>query len=102
MELFRLTAHELSEKIKKQEVTSQEATASVFQRIETVEPKVKAYITLLKESALQQAEKIDQKIKSGEKIGILAGIPIAIKDNMNIKGVKSTCSSKILNNFISP
>ncbi|MDD5260137.1 MAG: Asp-tRNA(Asn)/Glu-tRNA(Gln) amidotransferase subunit GatA [bacterium] len=102
MELFRLTAHELSEKITKQEVTAQEVTTSVFQRIETMEPKVKAYVTLLKENALQQAETIDQKIKTGEKTGALAGIPIAIKDNMNIKGVKSTCSSKILNNFISP
>ncbi|MDD5491329.1 MAG: amidase, partial [bacterium] len=102
MDLFKLTAHELSEKIRKKEVTSQEATASIFQRIDAVEPKVKAFVTLLKESALQQAEKIDQKIKAGEKTGSLAGIPIAIKDNMNIKGVKSTCSSKILNNFISP
>ncbi len=102
MDLFKLTAHELADKIKKQEVTSQEVTASVFHRIEAVEPKVKAYVTLLKENALQQADKIDQKIKAGEKLGSLAGIPIAIKDNMNIKGVKSTCSSKILNNFIAP
>ncbi|MDD5131850.1 MAG: Asp-tRNA(Asn)/Glu-tRNA(Gln) amidotransferase subunit GatA [bacterium] len=102
MDLFKLTAHELSEKIKKHEVTSQEITTSVFQRIDAVEPKVKAFVTLLKENALQQAEKIDQKIKAGEKTGSLAGIPIAIKDNMNIKGVKSTCSSKILNNFVSP
>ncbi len=102
MELFRLTAHELSEKIKKQEVTSREVTASVFQRIDAVEPKVKAYVTLLKENAFKQAEEIDQKIKAGETTGALAGIPIAIKDNMNLKGAKCTCSSKILNNFISP
>ncbi len=57
---------------------------------------------MLKENAWQQADKIDQKIKAGEKLGPLAGIPIAIKDNMNIRGVRSTCSSKILNNFIAP
>ncbi|MBI5555071.1 MAG: Asp-tRNA(Asn)/Glu-tRNA(Gln) amidotransferase subunit GatA [Elusimicrobia bacterium] len=97
-----MTAHELSEKIRNKEVTSQEVTVSIFKRIEAVEPKVKAYVTLLKENALPQADKIDQKIKAGEKLGSLAGIPIAVKDNMNIKGVRSTCSSKILNNFIAP
>ncbi len=102
MELFAMTAHELSEKIKNKEVTSQEVTTSVFQRIDAVEPKVKAYVTLLKENAFKQAEAIDQKIKAGEPTGALAGIPIAIKDNMNLKGAKCTCSSKILSNFISP
>lgn len=102
MELFKLTAHELTTKIINKEVTSKEITENIFKRIEAVEPKVKAYVTLLKEEALQQAVAVDAKIAAGEKVGALAGIPIAIKDNMNIKGIKTTCSSKILHNFVSP
>ncbi len=102
MDLFNLTAHELTAKIKNKEVTSKEVTENVFKRIEAVEPKVKAYVTLLKDKALAQAAEVDAKIAAGKEAGLLAGIPIAIKDNMNIKGTKCTCSSKILNNFISP
>ena len=102
MDWHKLTGHELAAKIKNKEVTSQAVTESVFQRIEAVEPRVKAYVTLLKDEALAQAKAVDQKIASGQKTGLLAGIPIAIKDNMNIKGSKTTCSSRILNNFVSP
>lgn len=102
MELFKLTAHELSEKIKKKEVTSEELTASIFSRIKSVEPKVKAYVTLLETGAFKQARNIDKKILAGDTVGVLAGIPLTIKDNMHIKGVKTTCSSKILHNFVAP
>lgn len=102
MDLFKLTAHELSEKIKKKEVTSEELTASVFSRIKSVEPKVKAYVTLLETEAFKQARNIDRKISAGDTVGALAGVPITIKDNMNMKHVKTTCSSRILHNFIAP
>ncbi len=73
-----------------------------FKRIDSVEPKIKAYLTLCEETALTQAGKIDERIRKGEKAGQLAGIPIAIKDNICTQGIKTTCASKILGNFIPP
>lgn len=102
MKLNELTAHEIGELVKKGEVSSEEVTKSVFERIEKVEKKVGSFVTLMKEEALKQARWVDEKIKKKEKLPPLAGIPIAIKDNMCIDGVLTTCSSKILENFKSP
>ncbi|OCL27669.1 aspartyl/glutamyl-tRNA amidotransferase subunit A [Orenia metallireducens] len=102
MELYQLTAHQLHEKLVNKEVTAREITESIYNRIEAVEEDVKAYITLTKEDALKQADKVDEKIANGEEIGPLAGIPIAIKDNMSTEGVKTTCASKILHNYKPP
>jgi len=102
MELYQLTAHQLHEKLVNKEVTAREITESIYNRIEAVEQDVKAYITLTKEDALKQADKVDQKIANGEEIGLLAGIPIAIKDNMSTEGVKTTCASQILHNYKPP
>ncbi len=102
MKLNELMAHEIGELIKKKEVSSEEVTKSVFERIEKVEGKVNSFITLAKEEALRKARAVDEKIKKKENISPLAGVPIAIKDNMCIDGVLTTCSSKILKNFKSP
>ncbi|MCG2675734.1 aspartyl/glutamyl-tRNA amidotransferase subunit A [bacterium] len=102
MKLNELTAYEISKLIRKGEVSSEEVTKSVFERIEKVEKKVGSFVTLMKEGALKQARIVDEKIKKKEKISPLAGIPIAIKDNMCIDGVLTTCSSKMLENFKSP
>jgi len=102
MKLNELTAYEISKLIKKGEVSSEEITKSVFERIEKIEKKTGSFITLMKEEALKQARLVDEKIKKKEKLPPLAGIPIAIKDNICIDGVLTTCSSKMLENFRSP
>lgn len=102
MELFKLTAHELHQKLVNKEVSSVEITESVLGRIDAVEDKVQAYVNQTRELALAKARQVDEKIKKGEPISPLAGIPGAIKDNMCTKGIKTTCSSKILENFVAP
>jgi len=100
--LNKLTAHELHALLLNKEVTSVELVESVFERIEKSEAKVQAYVTLTKENALKQAREVDKKIAANEKIGPLEGIPIALKDNLCTKGILTTCSSKILNNYVPP
>lgn len=104
MELAKLTAHEIAELIRSKQVTCKEVTESVFQRISAVEPKVRAYITLTEEIAIQQAEEVDKLIASNkqDELHILAGIPIAIKDVICTKGIRTTCGSRILYNFVPP
>ena len=102
MELNQLTAHESREILAKKEATSQEITKAVIERIEKSDEKVNAYVTKTFESALAQARLVDAKIGKGEKISPLAGIPVAIKDNLCLKDVPATCSSKILSDFIPP
>ena len=96
MELYELTAHELIEKLEKNEITSEDIVNSYSKRIEEKEKDVQAFVTVTKNKALEQSKNID-RTKSK-----LAGIPIGIKDNMCTKGVKTTCSSKMLENFIAP
>ncbi|MFI3211962.1 MAG: Asp-tRNA(Asn)/Glu-tRNA(Gln) amidotransferase subunit GatA [Eubacteriales bacterium] len=94
------TAVELADKIKAKEVTVVEATEAVFAQIEATEGKYHCYVTLDKEGALQKAVEVQSKIDTGELTGPLAGVPVAIKDNMCTKDMLTTCSSKILGNFI--
>jgi len=101
MELYQLTIHELQEKIRQGEVTSTAIVNSVFDRIDAVEERVHAYITLLRESALEEARKADEQIRAGE-VKALTGIPIALKDIYCTRGVRTTCGSRILDNFIPP
>lgn len=102
MSLHQLSLHVLHDKIKKKEVSSLEVTQSQFERIRSVEPKVSSYITLTEELALAQAKKIDEEIAKGREVKALTGIPFALKDIFVTKGIKTTCASKILNNFIPP
>jgi aspartyl-tRNA(Asn)/glutamyl-tRNA(Gln) amidotransferase subunit A len=101
LELYKLTIHELHEKIKNKEITAKDIASDVFKRIDAVEDKVKAYLSVAKDEAFKQTENADKEIKAG-KVKPITGIPIAIKDNICIDGVKTTCASKILENFIPP
>ncbi|WP_312641890.1 Asp-tRNA(Asn)/Glu-tRNA(Gln) amidotransferase subunit GatA [Hydrogenoanaerobacterium sp.] len=102
MELYCKTATELAKMLREKQCSAVEITNSVFDRIDAVEGKVKAYLTTEKDSALKKAAEVDTKLAAGETLPALAGIPIAIKDNICTKGVKTTCASKILGDFIPP
>jgi len=97
-----MTAHELIKKIKNREMSSEEITVSILNRIKETGGNINAFVTVMGELAVKQAKEVDSKIKEGKPVGMLAGIPILIKDNINIKGTRTTCSSKILNDFVSP
>ena len=101
MDLFSLTMHEISDLLKKKETTSRAVTESVLARIASVDERVKAYLTVTADAALAQAEQADRERSSGKTSPVL-GVPIAIKDNMCTEGVRTTCASKILGNFIPP
>ena len=100
MEIQKLTAVSLGKKIKEKEISVREALDAVFAQIDQTEGRYHAYVTLDKEGAYKQADVVQEKIDKGELTGALAGVPVAIKDNMCTKGVLTTCSSKILENYI--
>ncbi len=102
MNITELTVHELQEKIKNKELTVTEITNAYIDRINEKEKDVNAFITLLTDDASKKAKEIEEKINNGEINSDLAGIPIGIKDNICTKGVRTTCASKMLENFISP
>ncbi len=100
MDLMSLTAVELGRKIKAKEVTVREAVLAAYDRIDEKEAELNCYVTTTKEAALAKADEVQAKIDAGELTGPLAGVPVAIKDNMCTKGVLTTCSSRILENFV--
>jgi aspartyl-tRNA(Asn)/glutamyl-tRNA(Gln) amidotransferase subunit A len=102
MELYNLTIHEVQDMLKKDETTARAVTESVLGRIRSVDDKVRAYISVTGHtSALAEADEADRLRKSGH-IATLSGIPVAVKDNICTEGIKTTCASKILSNFIPP
>lgn len=98
MDITELTVHELVKKLDNNEVTSKQIVDAYTKRINEKEKDVKAFITLTTDDAIKQAEAIDKNGRNNE----LAGIPIGIKDNLCTKNVKTTCASKMLENFVSP
>lgn len=100
MEIQKLTAVSLGKKIKEKEISVREALDAVFAQIDQTEGRYHAYVTFDKEGAYKQADVVQEKIDKGELTGALAGVPVAIKDNMCTKGLLTTCSSKILENYI--
>ncbi len=102
MELCERSAYELSRLLRKKEISAREITESVLSRIEEKEPLIHAYITVTGDLALEQADRADQLIAQGGNIPPLTGIPIAIKDLLCTRGIKTTCASKILANYIPP
>jgi aspartyl-tRNA(Asn)/glutamyl-tRNA(Gln) amidotransferase subunit A len=100
--LLELTAKELRGKIASGEIKSVDATEAVFSRIEKYDGQVGAYISTFKEYALSRAEAVDAKIAGGERVGLLAGVPVSVKDNICTSFAPTTCASKILEGFKSP
>jgi aspartyl-tRNA(Asn)/glutamyl-tRNA(Gln) amidotransferase subunit A len=100
--LNELTGWQLKEMIKRGEVSSKEIVSSIFYQIRKVNPDINAYITLTEEQARRAAKRIDDRRSKGEKLGALAGLPVAVKDNICTEGIRTTCASKILSNFIPP
>ena len=102
MELLKKTAVEIRKSLLNKEVSAVELVDATYKRVDTVDEKIGAFNSLCKEYAIETAKKVDEKIANNEEIPALAGIPLALKDNINLKGYKTTASSKILENFVSP
>ncbi len=100
MDILAYSAVELAQAIKAGETTAVEAMKAVLDRIDASEESIHAYVTIDREAALAKAEAVQKQIEAGELTGPLAGVPVAIKDNMCTEGVLTTCSSRILGNFI--
>ena len=100
MSLLDLTATQLAKAIKKGDVTAVDAMQAVIEQIENKEKELNCYVTFDKEAALKKAGEVQAGIEDGSINGPLAGVPVAIKDNMCTEGVLTTCSSRILGNFI--
>ena len=100
MDIQKLTAVSLGKKIKEKELSVREALEASFAQIDQTESQYHAYVTIDREGAYRQADAVQEKIDKGELTGPLAGVPVAIKDNMCTKGLLTTCSSKILENYI--
>lgn len=101
-ELLKKSAVEQSKALKNKEISAVELTNAAFERIDQLDEKLGAFNSLTKNIALDTAKKVDEKIAKGEELPLLAGVPLALKDNMNLKGSRTTASSKILENFVSP
>jgi aspartyl-tRNA(Asn)/glutamyl-tRNA(Gln) amidotransferase subunit A len=101
MDLHTLTMHELHDLLDRREISARDATEAFYRRIEALDDCVHAYLTLTRELALEQADRADHRRRTGES-GPLLGIPLAIKDVICTKGVRTTCGSKILHDFVPP
>lgn len=102
MELYQKTAAELSKMLAAKEISAVELANAVFARTDAVENRVQGYVTVTKETALESAKRVDEKRAAGESLSPLAGVPIAVKDNICTQGVLTTCASKMLYNFKPP
>ena len=100
MDLMKLTAVQLSEKIKAGELSVEEAVKASLDAVQEKDKTINAFITVDEEGALKRAAEVQKRIESGELSGPLAGVPVAVKDNICTRGLKTTCASKILYNFV--
>ena len=101
MRLYELTIHQAHERLRNKEITSLELTRAVLERIESVDGRVGAYLTVTADQALEQARRADALISAGNGRP-LTGIPLALKDLICTRGVRTTCASRILDNFTPP
>ncbi|MGI6605014.1 MAG: Asp-tRNA(Asn)/Glu-tRNA(Gln) amidotransferase subunit GatA [Firmicutes bacterium] len=102
MNIHDLTAHELSRLLSNRELSAVELVDAVLRRVDEVDPSVRAYVTVTREQALATAKQVDAARARGEAVAPLAGIPFALKDNICTRGVRTTCSSRMLENFVPP
>ena len=100
MNLLNLTAVELANEIKNGNTTAVDAMKAVLDRMEAVEEELNCYVTIDREAAMAEAMRVQKEIEEGRMMGPLAGVPFAVKDNICTKGLRTTCSSKILENFV--
>lgn len=101
MDYLNKSLCEIKKELENGTISSEELTKMCFEQIKATK-NLNALVSTCEEFALKQAQKVDQKRKNGEKLGLLAGVPIVIKDNINLEGTKTTCASKFLENFVSP
>ena len=102
MELCDLTIHEAHELLRARQISSTELTRSVLERIHHLDPQLRAYITLAEDQALEQAAQADKRFQTGRDITPLTGIPFSAKDSIITQGIRTTCGSRILENYIPP
>ncbi len=102
MEVYDLTAHELADLLRRGEMTSVEVTGAIFKRIHDVDPDVQAYVTLTEDLAYEAARKLDGERGQGHSLPYLAGVPAGLKDVLCTRGIRTTCSSRILEHFVPP
>lgn len=102
MEITSQSIGELHELLAAKKISAVELTQTMLHRIKHIDPEVKAFLQVTEDLALSQATQVDEKIARGEAIGVLEGIPMALKDNLSTEGIRTTCSSKMLENFIPP
>ena len=100
--ILKLSAQQMAEKLESGQLTAVELTQECLNRIKEIDDKVNAFLYVDSEGALKTAKAVDEKRAKGEKLPKLAGIPIAIKDNICVTGMKTTCGSKMLENWVSP
>jgi len=100
MQLHSLTIHEVSEMLAAKKISSVELTQATLQRAHEVDPKIKSYVTITDDVALEQAKQADERIAKGKNVTPLTGIPFAVKDCISTRGVRTTCSSKILKDYV--
>src|SRR3989338_11185794 len=101
-ELYELSLAEVSQRLASQELSSVQLTTAILERIKKTQPKLNSFITVTSEEALQKAKEVDEKRKLKKPLSPLAGVPIALKDIFLTKGIRTTCCSKILSNFVPP
>jgi aspartyl-tRNA(Asn)/glutamyl-tRNA(Gln) amidotransferase subunit A len=99
MELYELSIQETHELLASRRISAEELTRAYLERVQRLDPQIKAYVTVSEELALEQARDADQRIKAGESLTPLTGIPYAAKDSLSTRGIRTTCSSKILENY---
>ena len=100
MQLHNLTIREASEMLATKQISSVELTQATLQRAHEIDPMIKSYVTITDDLALEQAKQADERIAKGKNVTPLTGIPFAIKDCISTRGVRTTCSSKILENYV--